>query len=172
MSNAEGDTTETIALGAEPSQLKAFGGASDKRKRFISAVLASKSLLIHDDNRNKGPLELSFQAKYGTIVSYDWFRGDQFLLGFSNGYVIAMSAVTDLGKETLHLRDFKDGLGDLAVSAAAEKVATCGDAAIKVHDLGDLKNTSAIVTLEEARGSLDKLRWSEDGQFLTVSTKT
>ncbi|KAJ3047461.1 hypothetical protein HK102_012911, partial [Quaeritorhiza haematococci] len=61
---------------------------------------------------------------------------------------------------------------DIAISPALNKVATAGDGCIRVHDLTDFQDVWAIVQLEDERGQLDKLGWSEDGQFLTVSTKT
>ena len=50
-------------------------------------------------------------------------------------------------------------------------MATCGDNTIKVLDLSDLKSTQDIITLEEERGNLESLSWTEDGQFLTVAIK-
>ena len=40
---------------------------------------------------------------------------------------------------------------------------------IKIHDLSDLKEMYAIITLEDER-NLDKIRWTDDGQLLAVST--
>ena len=42
-------------------------------------------------------------------------------------------------------------------------------ASIKIHDLSDLKEMYAIITLEDER-NLDKIRWTDDGQLLAVST--
>lgn len=43
---------------------------------------------------------------------------------------------------------------------------------IKIHDLNDLNDVYAIITLDEERNMLDKLAWSADGQLLTVSTQS
>ena len=40
---------------------------------------------------------------------------------------------------------------------------------IKIHDLSDLKEMYAIITLEEER-SLDSISWSDDGQLLAVTS--
>ena len=40
---------------------------------------------------------------------------------------------------------------------------------IKIHDLSDLKEMYAIISLEDER-SLDKINWTDDGQLLAVST--
>ena len=39
-------------------------------------------------------MEFAFQSKYGSIVRYEWIEKDQFVVAFSNGYVIVMSAGT------------------------------------------------------------------------------
>ncbi len=41
---------------------------------------------------------------------------------------------------------------------------------IKVHDLSDLKEMYAIITLDDER-SLDKIQWTDDGQLLAVSSQ-
>ena len=40
---------------------------------------------------------------------------------------------------------------------------------IKIHDLSDLKEMYAIITMEEER-SLDSISWSDDGQLLAVTS--
>lgn len=41
---------------------------------------------------------------------------------------------------------------------------------IKVHDLSELKEMYAIITLDDER-SLDRIQWTDDGQLLAVSTQ-
>ena len=40
---------------------------------------------------------------------------------------------------------------------------------IRIHDLQDLKQMYAIVTLDDER-ALDRLEWTEDGQLMAIST--
>lgn len=40
---------------------------------------------------------------------------------------------------------------------------------IKIHELSDLKETYAVITLDDERG-LEWLEWSDDGQLLAVAT--
>lgn len=40
---------------------------------------------------------------------------------------------------------------------------------IKIHDLSDLKEMYAIITLDDER-AVDKITWTDDGQLLAVST--
>ena len=40
---------------------------------------------------------------------------------------------------------------------------------MRIHDLQDLKQMYAIVTLDDER-SLDRIEWSDDGQLMAVSS--
>lgn len=80
-------------------------------------------------------------------------------------------AVDQIGRELFTSRNHRDYLSDLVVSENAGKCATCGDNAIKIHDLSDLKEVYGLITLEEERGQLEKMEWSPEGKMLTVSTK-
>jgi WD repeat-containing protein 19 len=51
-------------------------------------------------------------------------------------------------------------------------VATAGDGVVKVHELSDFKDVYAILNLEEERGALESLDWTDDGAFLSVSTRS
>ncbi|KAJ3394005.1 WD repeat-containing protein 19 [Entophlyctis sp. JEL0112] len=118
------------------------------------------------------PIELAFQAKYGAIVTYEWFGDGFIMIGFSSGYFIVVSTnMNEIGQEIFQSHNFKDSLNDLRISPALEKAATIGDGCIKVHELSDLKDVYAILTLEEDRGGLIGLEWTDDGGFLTVGTR-
>ena len=41
---------------------------------------------------------------------------------------------------------------------------------IKIHDLSDLKEMFAIITVEDER-ALDKIEWTDDGQLLAVTSQ-
>ena len=40
---------------------------------------------------------------------------------------------------------------------------------VKIHDLSEMKEMYAIITLEDER-ALDRIMWTDDGQLLGVST--
>ncbi|KAJ3068325.1 WD repeat-containing protein 19, partial [Rhizoclosmatium hyalinum] len=79
--------------------------------------------------------------------------------------------MNEIGQEVFQSHNFKDCLNDVRISPALEKAATAGDGCIKVHELGDLKDVYAILTLEEDRGGLLGMEWTDDGGFLSVGTK-
>ena len=88
-----------------------------------------------------------------------------------------------MGKEAYRGKNHKDSLNDLNISKALNQLATCGDNFVKIHDLADpkvykhstkdlnIQDVCEIISLDEDRGNLDSLHWSDDGQFLTISTK-
>lgn len=80
--------------------------------------------------------------------------------------------MNDIGQELFQARNHKDSLNDLSVSITLQKVATCGDGCIKIHDLNDPKDIFSMVQLDDDRGQLSKLKWSEDGQFISIGTQT
>ncbi|KAJ1537325.1 WD repeat-containing protein 19 [Nowakowskiella sp. JEL0078] len=139
---------------------------------MLTMVLSNKTLFFYNPKTPDAPMELAFQARYGNIVTYHWFGDGYIMIGFSTGYFVVISTnMNEIGQELFQSRDFKDLLNDIALSTTLNKAATCGDNCIKIHDLTDLKDVSDIITLEDDRGQLDKIQWSEDGQFLSISTK-
>jgi WD repeat-containing protein 19 len=80
--------------------------------------------------------------------------------------------MNEIGQELFQSRNHKDNLTDIAISPALSKAATCGDGSVKVMELSDLKDVYAILNLEDDRGGLLGLEWSDDGGFLTVATKS
>ncbi|KAJ3030718.1 WD repeat-containing protein 19 [Rhizophlyctis rosea] len=138
----------------------------------LSMISGKKTLFLYNPSIPDGQVELSFQAKYGNIVTYEWIGEGRILVGFSSGFVVVVSATPDeMGQEQVQVRDHRDALTDVAVSSVMDKVATCGDNAVKIHELLDLKEMFAILTLDDEAGNLDKVQWSDDGQFLSVSTR-
>ncbi|KAI8831390.1 hypothetical protein BC829DRAFT_409646 [Chytridium lagenaria] len=116
---------------------------------------------------------LAFQSKYGNIVSYSWFGDGLVMIGFSVGYFVVVSTnMNEIGQELFQTRNHKDTLCNIAVNPMISKAATCGDGSVKVHELTDLKDVYAILDLEDERGALEALDWTDDGGFLTVGTKS
>ncbi|KAJ3283608.1 WD repeat-containing protein 19 [Borealophlyctis nickersoniae] len=146
--------------------------SDDQTSPVLTMILSGKTLFFYNVNNPDAPMELAFQPNYGHIVTYHWFGDGFVLLGFTSGYVVVISTnISEMGQELFQTRDHRDALTDIAVSPILNKAATCGDNSIKIHDLADMKDTYAIITLDDDRGQLDKLQWSDDGQFLSVGTK-
>lgn len=145
---------------------------NSRDESVLSLVLNSKCLFFYNKSQPDEPIELAFQPKYGTIVQYKWYNQDQIIIGFSSGYFVIISTRLDeIGQEIAQCRDFRDNLTDICYSPSLNYAAAAGDNCIKIHDLVDMNDIFAIITIEEERGTLDKLSWSEDGQFLSVSTR-
>lgn len=94
------------------------------------------------------------------------------MIGFSAGYLVVISThIKEIGQELFQTRNHKDSLKDIGISLSFKKAASCGDNCVKIHDLTDMKEVYAIITLDDAGGQLDKMEWTEDGQLLAVSTE-
>ncbi|KAJ3064062.1 WD repeat-containing protein 19 [Podochytrium sp. JEL0797] len=176
LSDINGDTTFQMGFKGEPSKLQwstmRTPTAESPPSLVLSIVLATKTIFFHSMANPDAPIELAFQAKYGSIVTYEWFGDGLLMIGFASGYFIVVSTnMNEIGQEVFQSHNYKDTLTDLRISPALEKAATAGDGCIKVHELGDLKDVYAILTLEEDRGGLLGLEWTDDGGFLTVATK-
>ncbi|XP_045115021.1 WD repeat-containing protein 19-like isoform X2 [Portunus trituberculatus] len=117
ISNSEGDTLRTTPLRGEPSDIQFSEMKQDERamsENTVSLIVAKKTLFLYNLNDPENPIELAFENRYGTIVTYK---------------------------------------------------------CIKIHELTNLKESYAVVTVDDERG-LDWLEWSDDGQLLAVASPT
>ncbi|KAH6596396.1 hypothetical protein BASA50_005102 [Batrachochytrium salamandrivorans] len=174
ISNREGDTTFHMGLKGEPNHLQweEINLKNMPIKHVLSMTINNNSIFIFDPSIPSKPIELPFAAKYGSIVRYRWLKNNQILVGFNTGYLVVVSTDPEqLGKELFQSKNYKDFFGDVAVSPILNVVATCGDNVIKIHDLSNLQDVTSLITLETERGLMNKLQFSDDGQYLTVSTK-
>ncbi|CAG0921516.1 unnamed protein product [Notodromas monacha] len=173
VSNAEGDTIKHAQLRGDPSDIQFSTMKADERKsgeNTISLIISRKTLFLFNLDDPENPIELAFQSRYGNVVAYEWFGDGYVLLGFSQGYFVAISThMKEIGQELFQARNHRDSLTDIAVNAALGKAASCGDNQIKIHELSDLREVSEVVSLDEER-AIDGVAWSDDGQLLAVST--
>lgn len=155
---------------AGPSGPMAGSSSALGSENTVSLIVGGKTLYLFNLYDPENPVELAFQARYGSIVEYEWFGDGYILIGFSMGYFVVISThMKEIGQELFQVKNHKDSLTGIAISKAIDKAASCGDNTIKVHELHDLKDTSGVITLDDERG-LEHLEWSEDGQLLAVST--
>eukprot|EP01135_Chromosphaera_perkinsii_P002400 Nk52_evm6s223 gene=Nk52_evmTU6s223 len=175
VSNMKGETIHEINCKAVPKDV-AFGVIKTDELSSLEPCVSlhtSKNLQLIALSEVSTPIELGFQQRYGDIVTYKWFSSGKIAIGFSNGHLVVISThPSEIGQEIFHSHNHRDCLNNLAISSGLSKLATCGDDNVKVHDLSDLKEVYAILNLNADRGLLDKMQWTEDGQFLAVSTKT
>jgi WD repeat-containing protein 19 len=172
MSNADGDTLRIISLRSEPSDIQFSEMKMDERmdgENTVSVLVGRKTLFLFNLHDPDNPVELAFQQRYGSVVTYKWFGDGYILLGFSAGYFVAISThIKEVGQELFQAKNHRNSLSDIAICTRLGKVASCGDNQVKIHDMSNLQETSSILTVEE--DEVERLSWSEDGQLLAVVT--
>ena len=186
LSTCDGDTIEQTEVKYEPldiqfaaqktTRLRKGGGegkAGDDNESTISINMGGRTILLYNLNEPDNPIELAFQQRYGSIVAYRWFGDGYLLIGFSEGYVVAISThIDEIGEELFSGKFHKGQLRDIAVCPVLNRAATCGDGCIRIVDMKNWKELkSEAVHLDREHGNLDKMEWTEDGQILTVGTR-
>lgn len=92
------------------------------------------------------------------------------LLGFEAGYVIAISThIKEVGQELFQIKNHRDSLNDMSINTVTNKVVTCGDNNLKIHDLFNLEETEKIITVTGEAG-VNMVSWSADGSMLAAVT--
>ncbi|KAF6133735.1 WD repeat domain 19 [Phyllostomus discolor] len=176
VSNQEGDTIRQSPVRLEPSDMQFSTMKTDDRtyatENTISVVLGKKSLFLFNLNDPDSSIDLEFQEHYGNIVCYSWYGDGYIMIGFSRGtFVVISTHIREIGQEVFQARDHKDSLTSIAVSQTLNKAAICGDNCIKIHELAELKDMYAIISLDDEIKGLDTLSWTDDGQLLALSTQ-
>ncbi|XP_073502065.1 WD repeat-containing protein 19 [Phyllobates terribilis] len=176
ISNQEGDTIRQTSVRMEPSDIQFSVMKTDERaspgESTVSVVVGKKTLFLFNLNDPDNPIELAFQQRYGSIVSHRWYGDGYIMIGFSLGFFVVISThMSEIGQELFQASNHKDNLTSIAISQSLNKAASCGDNSIKIHDLTELKEMYAIITLDDETKGLDKLSWTDDGQLLAVSTQ-
>lgn len=91
-------------------------------------ILGKRTLYLYYMPEPDSPSELGFQTRYGSLIQHKWFGDGYILLGFSMGYVVAISThPKEMGQELWQVRNHKDNLSAIAVNKEMELVASCGD---------------------------------------------
>ncbi|XP_065347097.1 WD repeat-containing protein 19 [Cloeon dipterum] len=169
VSTADGDTLRAVALRAEPSQIK-FGRVKTEDKPHgddtVSVVVGKKTLYMLRVSEGDEPVELAFQPRYGQVAAYEWFGDGYILLGFTAGFLVAVSThPKEIGHELFQLQPHPSGLKHMAIAADADLAATAGaDGQIKLHSL-TAGETKRVLTAPGATN----LTWSSDGQLISAS---
>ncbi|KAL7856198.1 hypothetical protein AOLI_G00198020 [Acnodon oligacanthus] len=176
VSNHEGDTIRQTSVRADPADIQFSVMKTDERsspgESTVSVAVGKKTLFLFNLNDPDNPIELAFQQRYGNIISYRWYGDGYIMIGFSHGYFVVISThIREIGQELFQAHNHKDSLTSIAISQALNKAASCGDNCVKIHDLTDLKEMDAIVTLEEETKGLDQICWTDDGQLLAISSQ-
>ncbi|XP_062864836.1 WD repeat-containing protein 19 [Trichomycterus rosablanca] len=176
VSNHEGDTIRQTSVRADPADVQFSVMKTDERsspgESTVSVAVGKKTLFLFNLNDPDNPIELAFQQRYGNIVTYRWYGDGYIMIGFSHGYFVVISThIREIGQELFQAHNHKDSLSSIAISQSLNKAASCGDNCVKIHDLTDLKEMDAIVTLDEETKGLDQICWTDDGQLLAISSQ-
>ncbi|XP_062264138.1 WD repeat-containing protein 19-like [Platichthys flesus] len=176
ISNHKGDTIRRTTLCGEPNEIDFSVMKTDERsspgESTVSVSVGKKILMLFNVNDPDKGVELTFQRRYGNIVSYHWYGDGNILIGFSNGYTVVISThLREIGKELYPAHNHKDSLNSVAISSSLNKAASCGDNSIMIHDLSELKDNINVVRFDYGTKGLDNLSWTDDGQLLAISTE-
>lgn len=129
INNSDGDTLRMISLRDIPNDLQFSEMKTDERvagENTISLVVGKRTLYLYNLLNPENPIELAFQQRYGSIVSYKWYGDGYILIGFSAGFIIAISThIKEVGEELFQVKNHKDNLTDVAVCNGL--AASCGD---------------------------------------------
>ncbi|CAI5716338.1 unnamed protein product [Hyaloperonospora brassicae] len=134
-----GQTLDQVKIKASPRSVT-FGGKRGDKDAILSVNMGGKTILLYDLHERENALELAFQARYGNIVSYQWFGNGYIIAGFSSGYVVIISThLNEIGQEQYCAKFHEHALREIVYHEANGMVATCGDKCIKVVRMSDWK---------------------------------
>ncbi|XP_072941751.1 WD repeat-containing protein 19 [Epargyreus clarus] len=168
INNSDGDTLRMITLRDTPNDLQFSEMKTDQRvagENTISLIVGKRTLYLYNLLNPENPIELAFQQRYGSIVTYKWYGDGYILIGFSAGYVIAISThIKEVGEELFQVKNHKDNLTDVAVLNG--QAVTCGDGQLKLISLW---NNGEVCGTASPAGGAARAVWSADGRLLAAA---
>lgn len=72
-------------------------------------------------------------------------------------------------QELFQVRNHRDYLSCVTISESLGSAASCGDSSIRIHDIRELTEVTAIINVEDEPKGLRDIAWTDDGQLLAVS---
>ncbi|XP_014214190.1 WD repeat-containing protein 19 [Copidosoma floridanum] len=173
VSTSDGDTRREVELHGDPSNIQFGEMKTDQRaggENTVSLIVGKSTLYLYNILDPDNPIELTFQKRYGPIVSYRWYGDGYILLGFEAGYISAISThIKEVGQELFQVKNHRDSLNDIDVNQAIGKVVTCGDNNLKIHNLQNCEETEKVITVSGETG-VSLVSWSMDGSMLAAVT--
>lgn len=182
VSNEGGDTLLHTELKYSPSEISFTNSRPGSREEdLVSANLGGKSLLLYNImDEKEDPMELTFAprengggCKYGDLIHHHWCGENLALVGFSGGYLVAVSTSANaLGEEKFCMKFHPTAMTNFAYNPQLKRVATAGDDGIHIVDVRDFKELKGDFISHEdiENGRVTYLAWTPDGQILTVAT--
>ena len=176
ISDEKGELVEQAKLKYDPYDIQFSAQKVDDNtppsESTVSINMGRQTVLLYNMHDSDNPVELAFQSKYGEIVQYWWFGDGYLMIGFSRGYLIAISThMREIGEELQSMKMFESALTSVCYSTALNKLAVSGDDGVKLVDMSDWKEMKTDqVRFGQDEGDVDSMAWTNDGQILTVST--
>ncbi|CAK1578047.1 unnamed protein product [Parnassius mnemosyne] len=168
INNSDGDTLRMITLRDMPNDLQFSEMKMDERvagENTISLIVGKRTLYLYNLLNPENPIELAFQQRYGSIVSYKWYGDGYILIGFSAGYIIAISThLKEVGEELFQVKNHKENLTDVAVFGS--QAVSCGDGQLKLISVWNNGEVSGSVI---PPGGAERCAWSSDGRLLATA---
>ncbi|XP_045492796.1 WD repeat-containing protein 19 [Colias croceus] len=168
INNSDGDTLRVITLRDIPNELQFSEMKTDERvagENTISLIVGKRTLYLYNLLNPENPIELAFQQRYGSIISYQWYGDGYILIGFSAGFVIAISThIKEVGEELFQVKNHKDSLTDVAIFNG--QAASCGDGQLKLISVWNNGEVCGSVT---PSGGAERCAWSSDGRLLATA---
>lgn len=193
ISNDKGETIEQVKLKYDPFDLQFneqkhdttydinMNNSDKSNDNTISVNMGRSTILLYNLTDGDNPIELAFQSKYGDIESYVWYGDGYIVIGFSKGYVIAISThMSEIGEELQSLKLFESStaspqqLKRIVVHEQIHKIACISQNSLKIIDTSDSNNWCELTELthEYTRedGEPESIQFTADGAICTVST--
>ncbi|KAL0883647.1 hypothetical protein ABMA27_015774 [Loxostege sticticalis] len=168
INNSDGDTLRIISLRDTPFDLQFSEMKTDERvagENTISLVVGKRTLYLYNLLNPENPIELAFQQRYGSIVSYKWYGDGYILIGFSAGFIIAISThIKEVGEELFQVKNHKENLTDVAICNG--QAASCGDGQLKLISVW---NNGEVVGTVSPAGGVERCDWSSDARLLAAA---
>ena len=176
VNNEQGDTLHQQKLRSEPVQLKFGSMKSDVKSHdddTISCLLDSHIIFLWRFTTDEQS-ELSFQAKYGKIINYEWYGDGYITIGFDSGRLIGVSThMAEIGTEIFNIEDHPDLLTQTRITPDQSRVVTAGESSLRIHSTGNMKVVDQIINIEdETAGGFKYIGLSESGALIAASTAT
>ena len=187
ISNENGETLIHTELKHAPLQTwfsykQVHRNETNTNDNTVSANLGGKSMLLFNImDEKEDPVELTFaqgkngSCKYGNLVDHAWYDDGMVMIAFSDGYIVSVSTHDeDLGVEKQAVRFHPSNLINFSYNKALNKIASAGSDGVRVFDSKKFKEfkNDFIPTSGLEDGRISDLKWSPDGQILTIATSS
>ncbi|KAF7987479.1 hypothetical protein HCN44_003241 [Aphidius gifuensis] len=173
ISSSDGDTCCEIPLQGDPQDLQFSETKKSNRingDNTISLIINKTRLYLYNLKNPDNPIDIGFQKSYGPIVTYKWYGDCYIIIGFEAGYLLLISThIKEAGQELMQIKNHRDSLNDLSLNKIHNKIATCGDNTLKIHDIKNLQDTEKIISVIGEAG-VSSVTWSDDGTMLAAVT--